>query len=147
MLNSLFQKYDRILIINEITYIGDSIVFFWPTVNSLECAFPDKEISVFHPHFNLFKPTKDTIQNRPIIEFYDQLKADENTLVIAFIKSDGQLREHLKHNGFQSIVKGMVGLDCISLNLPVVGVSLNEYEEIYIDNNEIKYLYNNRETT
>ena len=144
-MKDLFLKYNRIIVVNENSYIGDSIVFFWPMVNCLISAFPNKEISVFHHHSNLFKPANDTIQNSPLTEFYDQLKADKNTLVIAFIKSDGQLKDHLKHNGFQSIVKGMVGLDCISLNLPAVGFSLNEYEEIYIDNNEIKYLYNNRE--
>ena len=71
--------------INEISFIGDSIVFFWPIVNGLDNAFSDKEISVFHPHTNLFKPTNDKIQNRPLTEFYDQIKADENALVIAFI--------------------------------------------------------------
>jgi len=131
--------------INEISFIGDSMVFFWPIVNGLDNAFSDKEISVFHPHSNLFKPINDTIPNRPINEFYKHIKADESTLVLAFIKSDGQLKEYLKCNGFQSIVKGMVGLDFISLNLQDVGVPLNEFERKTIDASEIKYFYTNRE--
>ena len=146
MLKDLFLKYKQIIIVNEISFVGDSIIFFWPVVNGLINAFPDKEISIFHPHTNLFKPTNDTIQNRPLIEFYDQIKADENTLVIAFINSDGQLKEHLKLNGFPSIVKGMVGLDFISLNLSDIGVSSNEFERIFFDSTEIKFLYTNRET-
>lgn len=146
MLNGLFLKYKRIIVVNEISFIGDSIIFFWPMVNGLISAFPDKEISIFHPHSNLFKPPNDTIQNRPLTEFYDQIKADENTLVIAFIKGDGHLKEDLKLNGFQSIVKGMVGLDFISFNLPDIDVSSNEFDRIRIDATEIKYSYTNRET-
>ena len=145
MLNSLIQKYDRILIINEVTYIGDSIVFFWPLVNALVSAYPDKEISVFHHHSNLFKPSNDKIQNRPLTGFNDEIKADETTLVIAFIKSDGQLKEYLKCNGFQSIVKGMVGLDITTFNLADIGVVLHEYERLPIDSKEIKYLHTNLE--
>jgi hypothetical protein len=122
MLKNLFRKYKRIIVVNEISFIGDSIVFFWPMVNGLISAFPYNEVSVFHPHYDLFKPTNETIQNRPLNEFYDHLKTDETTLVIAFIKSDGQLREHLKLNGFQCIVKGMVGLDFICFNLPDFGI-------------------------
>lgn len=146
LLKDLFLKYNRIIAVNENSYIGDSIVFFWPLVNCLISAFPDREFSVFHHHSNLFKPANDTIQNSPLTEFYDRLKADKNTLVIAFIKSDGQLKDHLKHNGFQSIVKGMVGLDFISFNLPDIDVSSNEFERITIDATEIKYSYTNRET-
>jgi hypothetical protein len=146
MLKDLFLKYKCIIYINEISFLGDSIVFFWPIVNGLISAFPDKEVSIFHSHFNLFKPTNDTIQNRPLIEFYDKIKTDENTLVIAFIKSDGQLKEHLKHNGFQSIVKGMVGLDFINLNLTDFGIFSNEFDRISIDSTEIKFLYTDRET-
>lgn len=146
MLKDLFLKYKRIIVINEISFIGDSIVFFWPMVNGLISAFQDKEVSLFHPHANLFKPTNDTVQNRPLTEFYDQIKADENTLVLAFIKSDGRLKEHLKLNRFQSIVKGMVGLDFISLNLSDIGVPSNEFKRITIDVTEIKYSYTNRET-
>ena len=145
-MNSLFLKYKHIIVVNEISFIGDSIIFFWPTVNGLISTFPDKGISVYHPHCNLFKPTNDEIRNNPLTEFYDQLKADENTLVLAFIKSGGQLKEHLKHNGFQSIVKGMVGLDFISLNLSDFGVPSNEFKRTTIDAIEIKYLFPNRET-
>ena len=145
-MKDLFLKYKRIIVVNEIYFIGDSIVFFWPMVNGLISAFPDKEISIFHLHSNLFKPTNDTIKNRPLTEFYDQIKADENTLVLAFIKSDGHLKEHLMLNGFQSIVKGMVGLDFISLNLSDMGVSSNEFERLKIDAAEIEYLCTNRET-
>lgn len=126
--------------------MGDSIIFFWPLVNGLKSVFSDKEICVFHPHNHLFKPKNDTVQNRPLTEFYDQIKADENTLVIAFIKGDGHLKEYLKLNGFQSIVKGMVGLDFISFNLPDIDVSSNEFDRIRIDDTEIKYSYTNRET-
>ena len=144
--NSQKGDYHKIKIINEISYVGDSIVFFLPLVNAFVSFFSDKEITIFHPHSNLFKPTNDTIKNRPLTEFYDQIKADENTLVLAFIKSDGKLKEHLKHNGFQSIVKGMVGLDFISLNLPDISVPSNKFERAMIDSTENKYLCTNRET-
>lgn len=146
MLKYLFLKYKRIIVINEISFIGDSIIFFWPMVNGLNSSIKDKEISVFHPHAHLFKPTNEPLQNRPLTEFYHQIEADDNTLVLAFIKSDGQLREHLKLSGFPSIVKGMVGLDFISFNLPDIDVSSNEFERKTIDATEIKYSYTNRET-
>jgi hypothetical protein len=145
-LKDLFLKYKHIILINQISFIGDSIIFFWPMVNGLKSVFLDKEIRVFHPHYNLFKPTNDTVRNRPLTEFYDQIKADENTLVLAFIKGDGQLKEYLKLSGFQSIVKGMVGFDFISFNLPDIDVSSNEFDRIRIDATEIKYSYTNRET-
>ncbi len=144
-MKDLFLKYNRIIVVNENSYIGDSIVFFWPLVNALVSAYPDKEISVFHPHSNLFKPTNDAVQNSSLTEFYSQIKASENTLVIAFIKSDGQLKEHLKHYGFLSIVKGMVGMDFISLHLPDIVVPSSEFERKTIDANEINYFCTNRE--
>ena len=145
MLKDLLPKYKRIIVVNEISYVGDSILFFWPMVNGLISAATDKEVSVFHPHSNLFKPESKTVYNGSLIEFYEDIEADDNTLVIAFIKSGGQLKEHLKLYRFQSIVKGMVGLDFVRLNLPEICVSSREFERIKIDAAEIKYLHTNRE--
>ena len=145
MLISLFQKYYRVIIINEISYIGDSIVFFWPLVNGFVSAFPEKAISVFHLHSNLFKPASKKIYNGSLVEFYEDIKADENTLVIAFIKSDGLLKAHLKQNGFYSIVKGMVGLDFTALNFADISVFSQEFDRVYIDNKEIKCVCKNRD--
>ncbi len=135
----------KIKILNEITYIGDSVIFFWPLVNALERALPDKEISVFHSHINLFKPLNDRTENKTLSEFYEEVEADKNTLIIAFLKSDGQLKAHLKLNGFQAILKGMVGMDFSVLNSNITQVSLDDYERLSIDDAEIKYLHKNRE--
>lgn len=150
LLNYILKKnqevdFLKINIANEISYIGDSIIFFWPLVNALISALPDREISVFHSHCNVFKPLNDKTVNKTLTEFYKEVEANDNTLIIAFIKSDGQLKAHLKQNGFQSIVKGMVGMDFSVLNLNNTQVSLDDYERLSSDAAEIKYLYKNRE--
>lgn len=150
LLNYILSKnqevdFFKIIFANEISYIGDSIIFFWPLVNALISSLPDKEISVFHAHCNLFKPLNNKAENKTLTEFYEGVEADKNTLIIAFIKSDGQLKEHLKLHGFQSIVKGMVGMDFSVLNLSNTHVSLDDYERLSSDAAEIKYLYKNRE--
>jgi hypothetical protein len=114
-------------------------------VNALISALPDKEISVFHSHCNLFKPLNDRAENKTLTEFYEEVEADKNTLIIAFVKSDGQLKAHLKLNGFHTILKGMVGMDFSVLNSNNTQVSLDDYERFCIDDAEIKYLHKNRE--
>jgi hypothetical protein len=143
-LNVLFQKFRRLTIINEISYIGDSIIFFWPLVNAIVDEFPDKEIQVFHPHTNVFKPSHSQILHKSLDSFYEREDDHLDTLFIAFVKSDSLLKDYLKSQGFPAIVKGMVGLDFSLLNMPKANLQQKEFEQIKVDEDEIKYRYKNR---
>ena len=145
-MNKIFSSYNKLILINEVSFIGDSIIFFWPLVNAFSNTFPDKQICVFHPHYKRLKPLNENVTNQSLDEFYAQKLVDESSVIIAFIKSDGQMKEFLKSMGLQSIVKGMVGMDFITFNLLETVASENEYEQFIIDNTEIKYLFKNRET-
>ena len=48
-------EHNKIVFINEVGYIGDSCIFFWPIVESLVLLFPDCMSSTI---FELFRPRK-----------------------------------------------------------------------------------------
>ena len=134
-----------ISIVNEVSFVGDSIVFFWPLVNKITDYFIDKEIQIFHPHKNLFKSVHFKIKNNSLESFFDNKNKVQESITLAFIKSDGILKNHLKSNGFKAIVKGMVGMDFSTLNMQEIDFLQNEYDSIVLDAYEIKYCYKNRE--
>jgi ADP-heptose:LPS heptosyltransferase len=127
-----------------VDYIGDSIIFFWPLVNAIADEFPNKEIQVFHPHTNVFKPAHSQIIHKSLDSFYEREDDYLDTLFIAFVKSDGRLKDYLKSQGIPAIVKGMVGLDFSSLNMPDTVFQQNEFERVEVDRKEIKFRYKNR---
>jgi len=129
---------------NEVDYIGDSVIFFWPLVNAIADEFPNKEIQVFHPHTNVFKPAHSQIMHNSLDSFYERENDYLDTLFIAFVKSDGRLKDYLKSQGFPAIVKGMVGLDFSLLNMPEIVFQQNEFEQVEVHENEMKYRYKNR---
>ncbi|MFN4951434.1 MAG: hypothetical protein ACK5F0_07430 [Flavobacteriales bacterium] len=136
-------NYNNIVLINEVDYIGDSVIFFWPLVNAIADEFPDKEIQVFHPHANVFKPAHSHITHKSLDSFYERENDYLEAVFIAFVKSDGRLKEYLKSQGFPAIVKGMVGLDFSLLNMQEIVFQQNEFERIEVDKNEIKYRLKN----
>jgi hypothetical protein len=144
MFYNLSLNFNKIGLINEVDYIGDSIIFFWPLVNAISDEFPDKEIQVFHPHTNVFKPAHSQIIHKSLDSFYEREDDYLDTLFIAFVKSDGRLKDYLKSQGFPAIVKGMVGLDFSSLNMPDTVFQQNEFEQVEVDKNEMKYRCKNR---
>ncbi len=140
----LIKDSQVIVLINEVDYIGDSIVFFWPLVNNITEEFPHKEIQVFHPHTNVFKPAHSQIIHKSLDSFYDREDDYLVAVFIAFVKSDGRLKDYLKLQGFPAIVKGMVGLNFSSLNMPETIFQQNEFEQVEVDENEMKYRFKNR---
>jgi ADP-heptose:LPS heptosyltransferase len=141
---NLNLKFNKIVIINEVDYIGDSIIFFWPLVNAIADEFPNKEIQVFHPHKNVFKPAHSMVMHKSLVSFYDREDDYLNTVLIAFVKSDGRLKYYLKSQEFSAIVKGMVGLDFSSLNMSDVVFQQNEFEQVEVDKKEMKYSWKKR---
>jgi ADP-heptose:LPS heptosyltransferase len=127
-----------------VDYIGDSIIFFWPLVNAIADEFPNKEIQVFHPHTNVFKPAHSQIIHKSLDSFYEREDDYLDTLFIAFVKSDGRLKDYLKSQGIPAIVKGMVGLDFSLLNMPETVFQQIEFEQVEVDKNEMKYRCKNR---
>ncbi len=125
-------NFNKIILINEVDYIGDSIIFFWPFVNAIVDQFPDNEIQVFHPHPNVFNPTQPRVLNKSLISFYEEENNSVDSIFIAFAKSDGKLNDYLKSKGLPAIVKGMVGLDYSSLNMPVILLQNEEGYDYYI---------------
>ncbi len=144
MFYNLSLKFNKIGLINEVDYIGDSVIFFWPLLNAIADEFPNNEIQVFHPHTNVFKPAHSQITHKSLDSFYEMEDDYLNTLFIAFVKSDGRLKEYLKSQGFPAIVKGMVGLDFSLLNMRETVFQQNKFERVEVDRKEIKYLYKNR---
>ena len=140
---NFLYNFNKIILINEVDYIGDSIIFFWPLVNNIAKEFPQKEIQVFHPHPNVFKPIQTQVLNRSLTSFYKGENNAMDTIIIAFVKSDGELKNYLKSKEFPTVVKGMVGFDFSLLNMPVIDLPQNEYDTIVVDSNEIKYRYKN----
>jgi hypothetical protein len=140
----MFLNYKRIIICNEISFIGDSIIFFWPLVNTIAKEFPQKEIQVFHPHPNVFKPIQTQVLNRSLTSFYKGENNAMDTIIIAFVKSDGELKNYLKLKEFPAVVKGMVGLDFSTLNMDKIAFNQSEYNEILVVENEVKYRNKNR---
>ena len=140
----LIKDSQVIVLINEVDYIGDSIIFFWPLVNSIAKEFPQKEIQVFHPHPNVFKPIQTQVLNRSLTSFYKGENNAMDTIIIAFVKSDGELKNYLKSKEFPAVVKGMVGLDFSTLNMDKIAFNQSEYNEILVVENEVKYRNKNR---
>ena len=140
----LIKDSQVIVLINEVDYIGDSIIFFWPLVNSIAKEFPQKEIQVFHPHPNIFKPIQTHVLNRSLTSFYKGENNAMDTIIIAFVKSDGELKNYLKSKEFPAVVKGMVGLDFSTLNMDKIAFNQSEYNEILVVENEVKYRNKNR---
>jgi ADP-heptose:LPS heptosyltransferase len=144
MFYNLSLYFNKIVVLNEVDYIGDSVIFFWPLVNVIADEFPEKEIQVFHPHTNVFKPAHSQIIHQSLDSFYEREDDYLDNLFIAFVKSDGPLKDYLKSQGFSAIVKGMVGLDFSLLNMPDTVFQQNEFERVELDRQEIKYRYKNR---
>lgn len=143
-MRSILEFKKKIILINEVSFVGDSIIFFWPLVNKIADQFPDKEIQVFHPHPNIFKPIQTQVLNRSLTSFYKGENNAMDTIIIAFVKSDGELKNYLKSKEFPAVVKGMVGLDFSTLNMDKIAFNQSEYNEILVVENEVKYRNNNR---
>jgi len=141
---SILEFKKKIILINEVSFIGDSIIFFWPLVNKIAEQFPDKEIQIFHPHLNLFKPTQTEVLNKSLTSFYKEENNAMDSIIIAIVKSDGKLKDYLKSKEFPAIVKGMVGLDFYTLNMDKIAFNQSEYNEIVDIENEVKYRNKNR---
>ena len=143
-MRSILEFKKKIILINEVSFVGDSIIFFWPLVNKIADQFPDKEIQVFHPHPNIFKPIQTQVLNRSLTSFYKGENNAMDTIIIAFVKSDGELKNYLKSKEFPAVVKGMVGLDFSTLNMDKIAFNQSEYNEILVVENEVKYRNKNR---
>lgn len=129
----LLYNFKKIILINEVDYIGDSIIFFWPFVNAIVDQFPENEIQVFHPHTRLFNPTQTRVLNKSLISFYEQENNSLDSIYIAFVKSDGELNDYLKSKRLPAIIKGMVGLDYSSLNMPIILIQNEMGYDYYIN--------------
>ena len=140
-----FSTAEKIILINEVSFIGDSIIFFWPLVNAFTEQFQEKEIIVYHTHKSIFKPISLAVVNEDLSLFYEDYTEKYKALIFAFYKSDGNLKNYLKSNKIPSLVKGMVGMDFTTLNLPGLFFERKHYDNEYLDNIEIKYSFKNKE--
>ena len=53
-LKDTIENYKQIVLINEVGYIGDSCIFFWPIVESCVTCFPDKTFTIYHQYSEVF---------------------------------------------------------------------------------------------
>lgn len=136
---SFIQTHKTVIIINDSDYIGDSVIFFWPFINTLECHCLDSKLLIFHNHKNQFKPANDSTLSYNIKLFYKMSFSLKETLVIAFTSKFGRLKKYLERNDFKSIIKDFVGLNFITLNISVIFKNLNQIEFEIKENMEYDY--------
>jgi hypothetical protein len=136
----LIKSYKTIILVNDSNYVGDSVIFFLPFVNTLLKICKHSEIVVFHRHNNQFRPIIDSVFSYDIEKFYDIILTPNGKLVLAFTPKFGELKNYLKQKGFQSIVKDFVGLNFISLNIPYAFIKATGLQCEFIDGNECRYL-------
>ena len=105
---NLIDNYKTIIIINDSNYVGDSVLFFWPFVNTLSDYCINSKIIVFHSHIKQFRPAAESVCSFNLEAFYYMRFTPNDTLVIAFTPGSGELKKYLKQIGFQSIVKDFV---------------------------------------
>ena len=141
---NLINAYKTIIIINDSNYVGDSVIFFWPFVNTLSDHCINSKIIVFHSHNKQFRPASESVCSFNLEAFYFMRFAPNNTLIIAFTPRSGELKKYLKQNGFQSIVKDFVGLHFITLNIPRIFFNNLELEFKFISDYEHHYSTNNK---
>jgi hypothetical protein len=117
-----------IALVNEVKFIGDSAIFFWPLVDGLVSAFPEKKFLVYHPYENIFiSPSSNLVCYGAEETFIKEvcLYDTNTTLVVAFVSKPTGIVSTLIQKEFKGLYKGFVGLDFWTFNLPVISFDTN----------------------
>lgn len=147
-LKDTIENYKQIVLINEVGYIGDSCIFFWPIVESCVTCFPDKTFTIYHQYsevFNSLHTNLSCLDLKNINKQDSDTKTDfkiEETLVISFISELGECSKYFRDKGFLLIYKRFVGLDFWTSNMEsLVFSSAFDYNVIASDNKTYKYQF------
>ncbi len=148
-LKDTIVNYKQIVLINEVGYIGDSCIFFWPLVECLVTSFPDKPFTIYHKYSEIFTSPFPNLafvdlKNKREMEL-DQKKNDfqiDDTLVISFISELSECSLFFKDKGYSLIYKGFVGFNFWTSNIEPIVLSSNfSYDIIASENKTYKYQF------